>query len=123
MMAPLTPEQIACAKRERKRYLVSFLAFACAAGLLILSMLYRQPGIMPVARWTYQGTALWVAVTTWRLCRSVGVGIVWTLIATVLAPLFGILELIVLLRVYATRTGLKLTFAMGDKKSEDAAAA
>jgi hypothetical protein len=119
----MTPEQMAHAKREKKRYLISFLLLVCACGVLSLSMVYGQPGIVPAARLIYYATGLWVAVATWRLCRAIGIGITWALIATLLAPFVGIFELIILLRVYARRTGIKLSFLMGDRDPEGAAAA
>ena len=120
---PLTAEQVAHAQLAKKRYLISFLVVVCANGAFSLASVYRLFPLVPVAKWVSYAAFLAFAVTTWRLCRAIGIGAVWALIATALSPVFGIFELVVLLRVYARRTGIKLTFLLGDQEPKPAAGA
>src|SRR5262245_4565490 len=99
-MNALTPAQISHAKREKRLYMISFLVLVCTGGLFLLG---RQAGTgLGVAGvWIYRGALIWSLITTWRLCRAIGVGIAWTLVATVLSPFLGIFLLVVLVRMYA----------------------
>ena len=96
--------------------MISFLLLACAVGLLVLGL---QTGVVPgpVGQWLYYAALLWALLTTWHLCRAINIRIGWTLIATALTPFFGIFVLVVLVRVYAKRTGTRLTLLMGDRES------
>ena len=119
-MIALTPEQVARARREKSRYMISILMILCVLGLMILG---GRAGAVPavVFWWIRRVVILWLAISTWRLCRAIGLGIIWTAIATALSPFLGLFESVVLLRVYASRTGVKLTL-LGEKDPEKAAA-
>ena len=116
-MPALTQEQITRARVEKKRYLLSMLLIVCANGINVL-VRPVDPGNGTI----HVGAPLLALVaiafgmvTTWRLCRSINIGVVPTVITVLLAPFIFIIELVILLRIYAKRTGVGLTFIMGDK--------
>ena len=76
----------------------------------------RSQALHTLATVVSRGALIYGMVTTWRLCRSLAISAPVAVLVTVLAPFSFIIETIVLLRVYAKRTGLKLTFMMHDKE-------
>ena len=58
---------------------------------------------------------IYVVVQTWRLSRSIGIGKAISVINTIFSPVFFFIQAIFLLRIYSRRTGIGLTFMMGDR--------
>ena len=123
-MPALTQEQTTRARLEKKRYLLSVLLLVCVNGInVLLGAFYVSNAIVSDIV-----DASWVAalgfgmVTTWRFCRSMNIGIAATGLAMLLAPFCFIIEVVVLLRVYARRTGLSVTFFMRDKEPQQSKA-
>jgi hypothetical protein len=123
-MSTLTGEQITRARHEKKRYLLSVLLMVCANGfnMLLKALHSNNQTVQTVAGLCGVAALAYGVVMTWRLCRSINIGIKSTVVATVLAPFFFLFELVVLLRIYAKRTGLGLTFMMGDKDPQQSIA-
>jgi len=123
-MPSMTPEQIARARRSKKIYLISFLVALCANGLNLLAGNVQQdhPALFLASLALAMATAVFFVFATWGLCRSIQIGIAPTLAFCVLSPILFIVALVVLNRLYAKRTGLKLTMFMGDKEPRSKAA-
>jgi len=120
----MNAEQIARARQEKKQYLLSVLLMlvANACMLLVDSALPNQQTASILSRAFGFATLGFGMIMTWRLCRAIGIGTGGTLLATVLAPFVIIIEMVILLRIYSKRTGLGLTFMMGDREQARRAA-
>ena len=102
--------QIERARQARKIYLLTFL-FNLIAGFI----LRITPGGSPLQVIISILCILSIVVATWRFCRALGVGAVWSAINALFSPLVALVQLIVFLRMYAKRTRTGLTFLMGEK--------
>ena len=116
-MISLSEEQIISAKKEKKRYLLSLLMILLIqiAAKLVTAYHIENNFLKLILVLISIGAVVFAAVITWRFCRSIGIGITMTVLNTLTSPIFFIIQLIVLLRIYAKRTGIGLTFLMGDK--------
>jgi hypothetical protein len=100
--------QVESARRERRIYLLTFL-FNVIAGIILR---VSEPPFQVVVGVI---SILSFVVVTWRFCRALGIGTAWSAINALFSPLIAILQLIVLLRIYAKRTRTGLTFLMGER--------
>ena len=102
-------QEIKAARNEKRLFLLS-VVFNVIAGLAL-----RLSGGHPL--FAFGGIAVMVfgCVATWRFCRSIGIGKGWSTVNLALSPFICVLQMIVLLRMYSRRTGIGLTFFMGDR--------
>ena len=119
-MPMLDPEQITRARLEKRRYLLSLLLIVCANGfhVMVRNTHLTSPAALTTDRVCSIAALAIGMITTWRLCRAIRIGIGWTAVVTLLSPVSFVIEMIVLFRIYAKRTGLRLTFLMGDRDPE-----
>ncbi len=103
-------QQVESARRARTIYLVFFLINVLAGIALRVTpntaLLQIPIGIV---------FAVGLSIVTWRFCRAIGIGAAWSAINAVLSPIIALLQLVVLLRIYAKRTRTGLTFLMGER--------
>ena len=102
--------QVESARRERKIYLLTLL-FNLIVGIILRFTPSESPfqflvGIICLVS---------IVVATWRFCRALGIGTAWSAINALFSPFIAILQLIVLLRIYAKRTRTGMTFLMGER--------
>jgi len=105
----MDPQQIVRAREAKRVYLLALLFNVIVGAALRLSGHHFALTIVAYACLTFS-----VAVT-WRFCRSIGFGKATSAINAALCPFIFIFQLVVLLRMYAKRTGVRLTFLMGER--------
>jgi len=105
----MDPQQIERARQAKRMYLLALLFNVIVGGAL------RFSSDNVVLNFLALGCLIFSVVVTWRFCRSIGIGKAASAINAVVSPFIFILQLIVLLRMYAKRTGVRLTFLMGDR--------
>lgn len=118
----MTSEEIAQAQVEKRRYLLSFLLMVLSRGLGVLTE-NTSDGLQFLASVASPGTMIFGLVMTWRFARSIKVGIPMAVVNTIAASIFFIIPLVVLIRIYSKRTGIRLSFLAGDKPPEEQAGA
>ena len=124
-MSTLTAEQIARARQAKKRYLLSLLLVVTSGLMNALVAVFKlsDSPVDTMVTWCQLAALVFAMITTWQLCRAIRIGVVATVLVTLVSPVAFIIEFIVLLRLYAKRTGLGLTFMMGDKEPRQSLAA
>ena len=111
----MDPQQIERARQAKRMYLLSLL-FNVIVGA---ALRFSDDNI--VLNLAALGCVIFSVVVTWRFCRSIRIGKAASAINAALSPFIFIFQLIVLLRMYAKRTGVRLTFLMGDRLPKVAA--
>lgn len=101
--------QIKVARNEKRLFLLSVL-FNVITGLA-----FRLSGGNPLLVVGAIAVMIFGCVATWRFARSIGISKGWSAVNLALSPFICIVQLIVLLRMYSRRTGIGLTFFMGDR--------
>ena len=102
--------QVESARHARKIYLLTFLINLIAGIILRFT-----PSESPFQLLIGLTCAVSFVVVTWRFCRALGIGTAWSAVNALFSPFIAILQLIVLLRIYAKRTRTGLTFLMGER--------
>ena len=102
-------QQIERARKAKGMYLL-----AALVNVIVGAALRFSDGNMALS-FLGLGCMLFSVVVTWRFCRSIQIGKLASAVNAALSPFIFIIQLIVLLRMYAKRTGVRLTFLMGDR--------
>jgi hypothetical protein len=109
----MDPQQIERARQGKRLFLWSVLTTLIVGLVSLVSA--RIPGMSGAALVLRICNMIFVGVATWRFCRSIGIGTAYSVVNVLLSPFVLIIQLVVLLRIYAKRTGVRLTFLMGDR--------
>jgi hypothetical protein len=102
-------QQIERARKAKRMYLL-----AALFNLIVGAALRLTDGNIALS-YLGLGCIIFSLVVTWRFCRSIQIGKLASAVNAALSPFIFIFQLIVLLRMYAKRTGVRLTFLMGDR--------
>jgi hypothetical protein len=115
----MTQAQIEKAQEEKRLYLATLLL---TAGTRLLAMILQRTvgdsGPTTVLL-VISGALLIVAIiVTWRFSRAIEIGRPMSTINAILCPVIFLVQIVFLLRIYSRRTGIPLTFLMGDRMPE-----
>ena len=105
----MDPQQIVRARQAKRTYLLA------ALFNVIVGAAFRLSGDHFLLTIVAYGCLIFSVAVTWRFCRSIGFGKVASAINAAVSPFIFIFQLVVLLRMYAKRTGVRLTFLLGDR--------
>jgi hypothetical protein len=114
--ALMTDIEIGKAREEKKLYvkvLAAVLMVRCVTALLQAFV----TGPWPATAILGLSSVLMLAalVVTWRFCRAIQMGETASAINALFSPFIFLIQSIFLLRSYARRTGITLTFLLGDR--------
>jgi hypothetical protein len=114
--AEMDAQQIERARQAKRLYLMAFLFTVVLGSAIRVVYRFTDDVTMNLLLSALSlSIMVSVAVITWRFCRSIGIGRAYSAINAVLSPFIFLIQLVVLLRMYAKRTGVRLTFLLGDR--------
>lgn len=124
-MHGMTQEQIAKAQSAKKSYLQAILALVMISvlGFFLDRFVADNPTVSLGYLGIWVGGLVFGLIATWRFCRAIQIGVLPAILITALAPVSFVIEYVILNRVYSKRTGMQLTFLLGDKPPGQARAA
>ena len=119
----MTAEQIRNASEQKTLYLITFVVVLLVRiANLIANQVQGGDGIILFTEIVFSLGVLLAIIQTWRFCRSIGIGHPMSVVNALLCPFIFLIQVVVLLRMYSRRTGVKLGFFLGDKLPERRAA-